>query len=420
MSEYNLQLYKLPKNDKDIFSKDFNIKESKYQLEPLLKLGFHYYLHQTKDKMEILDSNEYKNKDFYLVVNNFEHKIIDYDKDIKTITEKFFDIQTKEKQILSRAFYKLWEILFIFDILPHNNSITTAHLAEGPGSFVQSVIMFRDKFNKDKSNDDKYCAITLDNNNKANPYLSKRKLECYSKNNIQRYFQHKSDKNDNGDLTKINVINNFAKEMKDKATLVTADGGFVWKNENYQEQESYNLLLGEILTCLKIQKTGGTFVLKVFDIFTNITIKLICIIQEFYEDVYIYKPFLSRSSNSEKYIIAKKFIPGKDFEKKIKKIEQLLENINNLDNKYLFDIISDFTISDKLIKKITEMNIFLSSEQFIEMNKIITYINKKDYFGEDYHNYKNNQIKATEFWINLFYVKKYEDIIKVRKEKLII
>ncbi len=136
--------------------------------------------------------------------------------------------------------------------------------------------------------------------------------------------------------------------------------------------------------------------------------------------VYIYKPFLSRSSNSEKYIIAKKFIPGKDFEKKIKKLEQLLENINNLDNKYLFDIISDFTISDKLIKKITEMNIFLSSEQFIEMNKIITYINKKDYFGEDYHNYKNNQIKATEFWINLFYVKKYEDIIKVRKEKLII
>ena len=93
-------------------------------------------------------------------------------KDIKTITEKYFDIKTKEKQILSRAFYKLWEILFIFDILPYDNSITTAHLAEGPGSFVQSVIMFRDKFNKDKSNNDKYCAITLDNNNKDNPYLN--------------------------------------------------------------------------------------------------------------------------------------------------------------------------------------------------------------------------------------------------------
>ena len=140
------------------------------------------------------------------------------------------------------------------------------------------------------------------------PNLNKKKLECYSNKTAQRYYQHKFSKNDNGDLTKLNVINNYVNNLKkfnDKATLVTADGGFVWKNENYQEQESYKLLLGEIITAIKIQKEGGTFVLKVFDIFTKLTIKLICIIQSFYEDVFIYKPFLSRSSNSEKYIIAK-------------------------------------------------------------------------------------------------------------------
>ena len=37
MLDHKIHLYELPKNDDDIFSKDFNIKESKYQLEPLLK-----------------------------------------------------------------------------------------------------------------------------------------------------------------------------------------------------------------------------------------------------------------------------------------------------------------------------------------------------------------------------------------------
>ena len=36
--------------------------------------------------------------------------------------------------------------------------------------------------------------------------------------------------------------------------FITADGGFYWNNENYQEQEAYKLILGEIITALNIQK----------------------------------------------------------------------------------------------------------------------------------------------------------------------
>jgi hypothetical protein len=54
--------------------------------------------------------------------------------------------------------------------------------------------------------------------------------------------------------------------------LFTADGGFEWKDENFQEQEAYKLILGEILTCLKIQLYGGVFVIKLFEIYTDITI----------------------------------------------------------------------------------------------------------------------------------------------------
>lgn len=422
MSEFKLDYYKLPKLSSNIFNYSFDLKNSTIQNEPLLSLGFYYYLHQTKDKMEILNDDKYKNKDFYLVVNNFEHKVNDYVNDIQYNTKKYFNINDKEKQILSRAFYKLWEILFLFDILPNKESILTSHLAEGPGAFVQATIMFRDKFNSNLSKQDKYCAITLDENNKEVPNLNKKKLECYSNKTAQRYYQHKFSKNDNGDLTKLNVINNYVNNLKkfnDKATLVTADGGFVWKNENYQEQESYKLLLGEIITAIKIQKEGGTFVLKVFDIFTKLTIKLICIIQSFYEDVFIYKPFLSRSSNSEKYIIAKNFKKNNNYSNNLLKLENLLEDINKLEqNKYIFDIVSDYEIPDELFKTIVKMNKYLINVQFTNINKIITYIDKKDYFGEQYHNLRNKQIEASIFWSKTFYLKNSEEIEKKRKELL--
>jgi hypothetical protein len=36
--------------------------------------------------------------------------------------------------------------------------------------------------------------------------------------------------------------------------LVTADGGFEWDNENFQEQESYQLVLGEMIAALRSSK----------------------------------------------------------------------------------------------------------------------------------------------------------------------
>ena len=268
--------------------------------------------------------------------------------------------------------------------------------------------MFRDFYHNNVSNNDKYCAITLVNKDKESPNLDKKKLECFTKINIDRYYQHKTDKTDNGDLTNINVINNFSKEIdsqKDKAYLVTADGGFVWKDENYQEQEMYKLLIGEILTAVKIQKESGTFILKIFDIFTNVTIKLLSILQSFYKDVYIFKPFLSRQTNSEKYVIAKDF---KNDNSKIMKLEKLLDECNKNDQ-FIFDFASDYTISDEIKKQILDMNNELCNIQYKSINNMISFIESKNYFGENYHEYKENQLKANKFWVNNFYLKNLND-----------
>ena len=401
MTDFEYDLYKLPKVQ-NIYSSNFNINKSKLISEPLISLGFYYYLHQSKDKMELLNEIENKNKDFYLVLNNFEHKINNYNEDIETETIKFLQL-SKQEQILSRAFYKLWEIVSKFNSLNYETNIKTVHLAEGPGSFVQATMLYRNKYYKSYSTNDKYCAIKLKKKDDKKLNLNKKKIECLTKENLNKYFQHKTTKSDNGDLTKINVINNFVKEVDGKAEFITADGGFYWNNENYQEQEAYKLILGEIITALNIQKENGTFVLKIFDIFTNTTIKLICLLAEFYEDISIFKPFTSRSSNSEKYVICEKFKNHKNFKYNIDKLEKILEEFNSLqENEYVFDIVSDYTIPEELKNTILNINTQLASKQFIEINKIITYINNKNYFGEEFHNYKNKQIKASKFWISTF------------------
>ena len=58
---------------------------------------------------------------------------------------------------LSRAFYKLIEICNIFELLKkyENKQLTSFHLAEGPGGFIEAINFLR------KNTRDSYHAITL-------------------------------------------------------------------------------------------------------------------------------------------------------------------------------------------------------------------------------------------------------------------
>ena len=83
---------------------------------------------------------------------------------------------------------------------------------------------------------------------------------------------------DNGDLTDVKTISLFKKDMKKNkkwADIVSADGGFKWQDENMQEQEAYALLLGEIVAAISVQAKDGSFVLKLFESFTDLTLKMI-------------------------------------------------------------------------------------------------------------------------------------------------
>ena len=91
--------------------------------------------------------------------------------------------------------------------------------------------------------------------------------------------------------------------------LVTGDGGFDYSyNFDKQEHLSYRLIFCEIVCALALAKKGSHFVLKIFDIFTTLTLKFIYLLNNYYEEVIITKPYTSRPANSEKYLVCKNFI----------------------------------------------------------------------------------------------------------------
>ena len=57
-----------------------------------------------------------------------------------------------------------------------------------------------------------------------------------------------------------------------------------------QEQEAYALLLGEIVAALSVQAKDGSFVLRLFESFKKLTLKMIYIVIDYEESIFkLYK-----------------------------------------------------------------------------------------------------------------------------------
>ena len=63
------------------------------------------------------------------------------------------------------------------------------------------------------------------------------------------------------------------KKYSNKFDIITGDGGFDFsKNFNNQENICNKLILAQILYAITMQKKNGSFILKIFDIFSKATI----------------------------------------------------------------------------------------------------------------------------------------------------
>ena len=203
---------------------------------------------------------------------------------------------------LSRAFFKLTEIFLSIDIVPDKYKSTPgviANIAEGPGGFIEALYKQRTVVELQ----DTFYGITLQPKNRNIPgweQLQRRKKHFLNNKNVILKT---------GNLYNVKTVLKYSKLFtKQKAWLVTCDGGFDYSNDfNNQEKNSRKIIYAEITTTLLIQEKNGSMVCKMFDLFTKFSLQIIYLLTLLYEQVYIVKPLTSRPANSEKYIVATRF-----------------------------------------------------------------------------------------------------------------
>lgn len=443
---------KLPKLESNIL-KNSDIRTEHSIAEPLMTLGYNIEIPQVKNQLGIRNIQEtLKNYPKIRRVNNpFETKLYET-KDIDSKAKNYFELKNKP-DVQSRAFYKFWELTYYFkDLIPiEKKNFKSLSLAEGPGGFVQAIILFREKFSRESKNDE-YHAITIADVNGgsllANVFRKFYRDRYYEFPTVPKKESDRSPDKSNGDLTKWKtlylmrkkyynspeVLRNLeafkvpGRSQQKRFDLITADGGFNWLDENNQEQEAYLLILGEICHALSFQAKSGHFVLKVFDLFTKVSVKFVNILQMFYNDVFITKPLTSRYTNSEKYIVCRNFkydSENKEYWTNLIKVTKIFKNTiyQYQQNFYLVDIIPEIRMFDNVKKVITLINVTLSSLQIIEIQNFLIYVKSKNYYSGAYQDYLEKQKTANDFWINTFFTPRYEnkkllENIKLFSEKI--
>ena len=252
--------------------------------------SIYHYLCESKKSIETCDVDDWDAMKKYTNPYEFIHTVVPGHK-----------CAISKLKPLSRSFYKMIEIIKHCKLLPYcaTTAIQTFHLAEGPGGFIEALVHIR------SNQDDVYHGMTLvDDRCFSCPGWKKSRAFLDRNPNVR--LEYGAD--GTGDLLNISNYDACCTKYLQQMQFISADGGFDFSsNFNNQETLAQNLIVAEVLYAISMQKPGGTFVLKIFDIFTKVTVDLLHLLCCVYDDVIIFKPNTSRIANSEKYVVCKQF-----------------------------------------------------------------------------------------------------------------
>ena len=270
---------------------------------------------------------------------------------------------------ISRAFFKLIEIYQTFKSIPIfiDEPIKTYHLAEGPGGFIEATAYIRN------NEYDKYYGITLiDKSNKNIPGWKKSEKFLNKNKNV---IIEQGISNDGNLYNPENFLDCYKKHAN-SMDIITGDGGFDFSTSyNNQEKMAIRLLFTQMIYAISLQKKGGSFILKIFDMFSKPTIEIIYMLSCFYTNVYITKPNTSRYANSEKYIVCTDFLFD-NTNKITNRFYNILKVLNSIDYEK-YEIIGFLNLPIQLYFKnqIEEINSIIIQQQIENILNTIKLIN---------------------------------------------
>lgn len=207
---------------------------------------------------------------------------------------------------LSRSYFKMLELMvgseLIGELAPfiaRDGGLISTHAAEGPGGFIEALHNIYE-------NNVKYSqGMTLRSTAKTIPGWRKTTQFLNKHPTINITYGHDL----TGDLLNIENLDYFVGQLKEKAHIYTADGGFDFSSDfNAQEETILPLLTAEFYLGLNSIQRGGALVVKIFDTTLRPTIELIWLVTQSFREWSIIKPRTSRGGNAERYLVCKGFI----------------------------------------------------------------------------------------------------------------
>ena len=204
---------------------------------------------------------------------------------------------------LSRSFFKMVEIAHVMSFFKGETTppkIFSAHIAEGPGGFIQALYNLTEAPSKKKMGGT--IAMTLKPTNHHIPGWKK------SFNFLQKYkqIQIHYGADGTGDIYKPENQASYIAEVGKLggAHIFTADGGFDFSSDySLQEMQIFHLLLSSATTGLRVLRAGGNFVLKLFECAAPHTKLFVLLLSRCFKSWTLYKPAMTRPCNSERYFL---------------------------------------------------------------------------------------------------------------------
>lgn len=206
---------------------------------------------------------------------------------------------------LSRSYFKMVEILSVcefFERLPKQQmKLRTAHVAEGPGGFIQAVADLTERYRKSLQ---QATAMTLKPNDARVPGWRRATAFLHAHKEVKLHYGADG----TGDIYLAENQASFIVATRPGVDLFTADGGFDFSiNYSIQEKQVFRLLCSSAAIGLQCLSENGTMVIKLFDIFSESTRILLVLLGRCFKEWMLYKPCLSRPCNSERYFVGRGF-----------------------------------------------------------------------------------------------------------------
>jgi 23S rRNA U2552 (ribose-2'-O)-methylase RlmE/FtsJ len=224
---------------------------------------------------------------------------------VYTHEDKLFHQSIVSYKPLSRSYFKMMEMMHVlqfFELLPKQTpKIRSAHVAEGPGGFIQALVELCSRNNKILQTS---TAMTLKSVEQHVPGWRRASSFLHHHPEVKLHYGNDG----TGNIYIKENQDSFVSVVSPGVHIFTADGGFDFSVDySIQEQQVFNLLISSINIGVRCLNTDGVFILKIFDIFAESTQIIIILLSRCFREWILYKPAISRPCNSERYFLGRGF-----------------------------------------------------------------------------------------------------------------